>query len=548
MHGVPTPPVGVAILWGRFGSACRLLGYGLLIVAALPLIRPATGQETASFGWAPADTLRADFDAPPVLTRTPRPVPVLKRSAGGAAFEVEYVGFPPEARDAFQLAVDVWSERVETTVPIRVLAEWKPALDENGNPDPQILGLTRPRVNANFELSPQRDTWFVAALADALAGRDLALETTEPDTPDISTEFNSAFPSWYFGLDANPPDGDFDLVTVVLHELGHGLGFVGSMTVAGEVGSWGLVSNTGARYPVIYDRFAERGDGTTLLSLPNFSATLADALTSRAVLFDGPTARAQGAGLPELYAPDPWQPGSSYSHLDEAAYPAGTANALMTPNFRRGEATHDPGPLVCGALRDIGWMLSAACSVAIPLEDLLVGDVLALGASVEGDEVVITFRLPGGTGLTSGVLERRTGDTFEPVVNVDFPALDPDQDGSYEVSVADLGPGSYRFRLRLFGEAGTEFVSPLVSVVLEAFSVYPNPFNGTATVQLLLAEEQAGSVRVYDARGRRVLTLLDGRLTSTTVPLDGRGLAAGVYFVRVEGEDFSATQALTVLR
>ncbi len=521
----------------------------LLIGGALALSHPAAGQAAAgqatagqatagqaTAAWAPADTLRADFAQPPVVSRpapAPAPAPVPRRSAAAAVFEVEYSGFPAEAQAAFQRAVDLWSERVESAVPIRVLAEWKPA-DET-----DILGLAAPRVIANFELSPQANTWYVSALADALAGRD-----QDPANADIRAEFNSEFPSWYFGLDAAPPSGQFDLVTVALHELGHGLGFVGSMTVNGSLGSWGLGDQG---YPVIYDRFTERGDGTDLLSLPNPSGTLADALTDE-VFFDGPTARAQGS-RPTLFAPAPWQGGSSYSHLDERTYPVGTANALMTPNFARGEAVHDPGPLTCGALRDIGWVLTPVCSVKVPLEDVLTERVLAFSATVEADEVVLTFNLPDSTGLTSGTLEREAGDTFVPVAGADFPALDPDEAGRYTVRVRDLGPGRYGFRLRLQSENGTSFLSPLVSIVLEPFSVFPNPFIGESTVQLLLAEPQAGSVRVYDAHGRLVLTLRENdELTSGAIPLDGRRLAAGVYFVRVEGEDFSETRIVTLLR
>lgn len=496
--------------------ACSLL--------TLVFVGPAAGQQSASFGWAPADTLRADFEGPPV--RTQRTVPAPRRSAARATFEVEYVEpFPAEARAAFQLAVDIWSERVESSVPIRIRARWEEADEAD------ILGTASPRVIANFSGSPQANTWYASALADALAGQDV-----DSSEPDISASFNSTFPSWYFGLDANPPAGEFDLTTVVLHELGHGLGFIGSMTVEAEVGSWGIGSQG---YPVIYDRFAERGDGTPLLSLSNFSASLAGALTSGAVFFDGPTARAQGASLPEIYAPAAWQPGSSFSHLDEQTYAPGTLNALMTPRFSRGEAVHDPGPITCGALRDMGWMLGAAC------------EAIAFSAGVDGRDVVLTFFLPGDAGFVSGVVEREEEGVFEPV-DVTVPALDPEAAGTYTVRVSALAPGSYTFRLRLQRTDGTEFVIDAAPVQVfgeaNALDVFPNPVIGQATVRVGVREVQTVSVRVYDARGRLVATLLDKVPGPATATLNGSGLAAGVYFVRVEGEAFSETRAVTILR
>ncbi len=500
-----------------------LLACGLLIVS---LVRPAAAQGGTVFGWAPADTLRADFEAPPV--RSVRTVREPRRSAASATFEVQYVEpFPAEARAAFQLAVDIWSERIESAVPIVIRAEWEPAAEAD------ILGTASPRVIANFAGVPPdlRDTWFASALADARAGQDV-----DPGNPDISASFNSTFPSWYFGLDANPPSGEFDLVTVILHELGHGLGFIGSMTVEGEVGSWGIGSQG---YPVIYDRFAERGDGTPLLDLNNFSVPLADALVSGSIFFNGSTAQAQGGGRPEIYAPAAWQPGSSFSHLDEQAYAAGTLNGLMTPRFSRGEAIHDPGPIMCGALRDMGWNLSAAC------------EAIAFSAGVDGRDVILTFFLPDDSGFVSGVMEREEDGVFQPV-NVTFPTLDPVAAGTYTVRIGELGPGTYTFRLRLQNTDGTEFVIDAAPVQVfgaaNALDVFPNPMIGDATVRVDVREVQDVSVRVYDARGRLVATLLEDTQGPATATLNGRGLAAGVYFVRVEGESFSETKAVTILR
>ena len=44
--------------------------------------------------------------------------------------------------------------------------------------------------------------------------------------------------------------------------------------------------------------------------------------------FTGPQATAANGGIaPRLYAPNPWEPGSSYSHLDDDTFPAGNPNS-----------------------------------------------------------------------------------------------------------------------------------------------------------------------------------------------------------------------------
>ena len=82
---------------------------------------------------------------------------------------------------------------------------------------------------------------------------------------------------------------------------------------------------------------------------------MADALTGGGLVWAGANGLAADAVPPGIYAPDPWEPGASFSHLREDMYLSGNANALMTPNLNTGEAIHDPGPIVMGMFADMGW-------------------------------------------------------------------------------------------------------------------------------------------------------------------------------------------------
>jgi hypothetical protein len=267
-------------------------------------------------------------------------------TATSATFEVNYHDFSPEAKAAFQAAVDVWSVLISTPVPIKVEAHWK-ALEDG------VLGSARAETFIrDFAPAPaiKANTWYPIALANKLNGADLA--STDPD---IQANFNKNFDNWHFGIDGMTPPDKYDLMSVVLHELGHGLGFAGSMNVMGALGSWGF----GTGFPIIYDRFVENVLGDSLLNVeifPNNSAALKGQLTSERLVFDGPKARAANAGSPpKLYAPITFEPGSSYSHLNEATFTAGSSSSLMTPQIGRGESIHAPGPIALGLLSDIGW-------------------------------------------------------------------------------------------------------------------------------------------------------------------------------------------------
>jgi len=126
---------------------------------------------------------------------------------------------------AFQFAADLWGTSLDSPVEIRVGAEFDPLPCDAAS---AVLGAAGTEgVFRDFVGAPVANTWFPAALANSLAGQDL-----DPDRNDIGATFNSsfgticAFPGgWYYGLDRTPPAGQTDFVSVLLHELGHGLGF-----------------------------------------------------------------------------------------------------------------------------------------------------------------------------------------------------------------------------------------------------------------------------------------------------------------------------------
>ena len=292
-----------------------------------------------------------DQRAPWTAARTARPAaPDCDPATEGAVFEVTYQDFPPAAEAAFQAAVDTWACRIRSDQPVRVAASWETLA-------PSTLGSAGPFLYRNFAGAPTRDVWYPAALADALAGRDLG-----DGQPDIEAFFNSDFRDWHFGP-GPPPRDRYDLYTVVLHELGHGLGLIGALTVDGGVGRVG----ESPEGPYTYDLHAQTPLGTSLLNtdaFPDGSAALADALQAEVRFAGRAVDRVNGRSVP-LYAPPRWVQGGSYSHLDEEAYPASTPDGLMTPFIARGEFVEAPGKVVCAMTADVGWPLAGACAEAV---------------------------------------------------------------------------------------------------------------------------------------------------------------------------------------
>ena len=301
--------------------------------ATLPRVTIRAGDGVAKTYVAPRVRLRSLTD-------------LHTKGAISSTFIVTYTGFSPQAQAAFQAAVDIWSQVLVSSVPIRVNAEWK------NLGDPRILGSAGPGA-----WTTDYSYYYPIALAEAIEETDL----NSTSNADINASFNSIRTDWYYGTDGNTPSGEYDLMSVVLHELGHGLGFIGLFMV--DQGS-GICGGTDRgcqpySYPSVFDQFAEDNLGIALLDgsiYPNESIALGNGLTSDDVYFDGPAAViANGSAPPQLYAPGSWESGSSYSHLDEYVYPAGDPNSLMTPRLSSAEAVHDPGQITLGIFSDMGW-------------------------------------------------------------------------------------------------------------------------------------------------------------------------------------------------
>lgn len=324
----------------------------LLLVRSAGTIQTAAAPATVdqSLGESPLWIVRAVEVPGGANVRILPPLNFLNSAVQLSTINVNYIGnWDPAAHEAFEEAKGIWEKTISSPVPITIDASWEDLTKKYG--DPSILGGARSiSYRKNFEGSPVPDTWYSIALANKLYGADI-----DPGTSDIEAMFNSSFSNWDFDLSGNPNYTKYDFVSVVLHEIGHGLGFSGSMSVAGGYGSWGI---TGTSIPSIYDRFVVTASHQPLvIAYENPSTALAEQLQGGNIYFAGAQAiEASGNDLgPKLFAPSQWRLGSSFSHLDESAYPYSSGNALMTPALTNGEAVHVPGPLAMAILEDIGW-------------------------------------------------------------------------------------------------------------------------------------------------------------------------------------------------
>ena len=154
-----------------------------------------------------------------------------------------------QRRIATQHAANLWASTLTSSATIRIQAQFTAqACTETGG----TLGSAGPIGNfRNFPEATFQNTWYPSALRNKLAGNE-----AQPNANQLSINFNvnlgtpgclSANP-WYLGIDNVVPPGAINLVVVLLHEFGHGLGF----TVGPTNGQTGARSSGS---PSIWERY-----------------------------------------------------------------------------------------------------------------------------------------------------------------------------------------------------------------------------------------------------------------------------------------------------
>jgi hypothetical protein len=84
---------------------------------------------------------------------------------------------------------------------------------------------------------------------------------------------------------------------------------------------------------------------------------------------------------------------------------------------------------------------------------------------------------------------------------------------------------------------------------------YPNPFHASATISFALPSSGPAEVKVFNVEGKVVRTLHSGSLPAGRYTVswqgddgEGRQVAAGIYFVRMEADRFDASTKILRLR
>lgn len=196
-----------------------------------------------------------------------------------------------------------------------------------------------------------------------------------------------------------------------------------------------------------------------------------------------------------------------------------------------------------GDVGDVVWV-SATRAYAIVSDASFATHVKAFDPSTGGDVWTVQ---PGGGYVYSDMELDANGELF----------LADRTLGAEGLRVYDADTGEALGHLIPVGLAPFDVVMPAVGTgvepppaLAERMTAWPNPFNPSVTLEFALPAAGRASLRVYDAAGREVASLLDGAQPAGPRRVTWRpaGLAGGVYLARLEAPGAAATARLVLLK
>jgi len=100
---------------------------------------------------------------------------------------------------------------------------------------------------------------------------------------------------------------------------------------------------------------------------------------------------------------------------------------------------------------------------------------------------------------------------------------------------------------------GITFTEPIIENGVKSFALlqnYPNPFNPSTTIKFALPVKTNLSLNVYSTLGEKVAELFKGEMEEGyhEMMFNASGLSSGVYFYKIESENFNATKKLMLLK
>jgi V8-like Glu-specific endopeptidase len=127
---------------------------------------------------------------------------------------------------------------------------------------------------------------------------------------------------------------------------------------------------------------------------------------------------------------------------------------------------------------------------------------------------------------------------------------------AYSYVDRQLNVGTYNYRIKQIDYDGSYSYSNEVEVIILSpdnftlFQNYPNPFNPSTTIKFTIPVDAQVQLNVYSTLGEKVAEIFNGNLTGGyhEMSFDAASLTSGIYFYRLESNEFVDSKKMMLLR
>src|SRR5436309_1189783 len=454
--------------------------------------------------------------------------------------------------------------------------------------------VTRPRIATSMILTAGAvsGTWYHQALANKLAGVDQAAQN------DINATFNSSVGSptclsigWYYGTDGNE-GGQIELFPVVLHEMGHGLGF--STTTDGQTG---LYLNS---FPAVWDHFLfDPSVGLHWNQMSN-AQRATSAVSCGDLLWEGTAVTARASSFldskPNLHVNSPAPAVGDYevglASFGPPLSQSGLTGGVVLANDGVGIVTNACEPLVnvvagkivlldrggcpfvtkvknaqnAGAIGVVvadsvpgcppGGMSGSDPTITIPSVRVTQSDGSILKANLVGMNATLILDPSMRAGLgAGGRVKMYAPNPYQSGSSVSHWDVSAEPNLLMEPAINTSLSSDVDLTMNLFGDigwsgaSGVEQVAAADGIGFSLAQSEPNPGSRSTSVRFSIPAREHVVLRVFDVGGRLLMTPVDATLDpgAHSARIHTSGLPGGVYFYRLEAGEKKLSRRFAVL-
>lgn len=178
-------------------------------------------------------------------------------------------------------------------------------------------------------------------------------------------------------------------------------------------------------------------------------------------------------------------------------------------------------------------------------------------SSVSGKNVTLNWSTITETNNSGFDIERKSASaTWTKIGNVEGSGT-VTAPVNYTFSDRNLNTGNYSYRLKQIDFNGNYKYFDLSNEVIigtpKNYSLsqnFPNPFNPSTSISYEIPTSNFVSLKIYDMMGKEVANLVSGNQEAGfyTVKFDASKLSSGIYFYKLQANDFTATKKLMLLK